>query len=453
MSISQHLSRSCAVLFCLSFLVLAPVVHAQVSVGCAGAGGPSDFPSIGAALAANPAGNVSITISGVCTEAVFLAGMQNVQLNGTPGAALVDPGENPPSYGAVLDIEDSHNITVQGLTIQVASRSVDSAIPVMTVGNSDVFVRASNIEGAGASDGIDAFQSTVRIFGATVIENNNDGQGSGEGIFVQGPSSTLSLRRDGSGNCPVIQNSGDSGIFISGSGAHLGVPAPAGCAKIQNNSIGIFANQGATVNLSASQSSQNSIQVLNNQLGVIAVVGAQFNISGPVLIQGNSFAGVRVRNAQGALGAAPDGPAGPLIQQNGTAGFSFVDTNFCCVVPAGVSVVNNGDLDITAATVVNNSAPGVVISDNSSTRLIGSLGTINISQNPTGVSVTNVSSLALFLSPTITGNSGSDVSCGPDSVAYGDLSGVGKTSCQQFKTVNTPAPHKHAASRNSRPQP
>jgi hypothetical protein len=358
--------------------------------------------------------------------------MQNVQIVGTAGAALVDPGGSPASFGAVLEIDNSQNITVQDLTIQVASRTIDFQIAVVSISASNVTFRTVRIEGAGPSDGIDILQSTVRLFGATVVENNNDGEGLGEGIFVQGPDANLTLRRDPAGNCPVIQGNGGDGIFVNGSGAHVGIPASNGCATIQNNGgTGIFASQGATVGLSALQATPGTVQVLNNTYGVIATLGSQLNVNGPVLIQGNTVIGLRLRTAFGSLGSAADGAAGPTIRQNGSAS-SNPSTVPCCAPPAAISLSNNATLDISAALVTGNSAPGLLVQDNSSVRLIG-FSPIVITQNLVGISVTNTSTAALFLVPSVAGNAGFDLVCGPESVAYGDLSGVGKTSCQQFK--------------------
>ena len=435
MKVCGSVFRGFVVVSSVLALMFAAGTANAATVGCTGSSGTFDFASINDALAANPSGNVTITISGTCQEAVVIANMQNVQLVGTPGAALVDPGGSPSPFGAVLEIDNSQNITVQSLTIQVAARTIDVAIPVVAISSSDVAFRSAKIEGAGASDGIDMFQSNVRLFGNTVIENNNDGAGSGEGVAVIGPSANLTLRRDSSG-CPLIQNNGDNGVLVQSSGAHLGIPAFAGCGTIQNNFIGVFAIQGSTVGLNASQTTPGSVQLLNNVIGVAAVVGSHVGVSGPVLIQGNTVDGVRLRNGQGNLFPAVDGPAGPIIQQNGTAAVDL--STECCALPAGISVANNSALDISAGTVANNSAPGLLVQDNSSVRVIGSNGTLSITQNPVGISVTNVSTAALFLAASVSGNSTFDLTCGPDSVAYGDLSGVAKTSCQQFKQLANP---------------
>jgi hypothetical protein len=74
----------------------------------------------------------------------------------------------------------------------------------------------------------------------------------------------------------------------------------------------------------------------------------------------------------------------------------------------------------------------------------------SITQNPVGISVTNVSTAALFLAPSLTGNVNSDLQCGPDSVGYGDLTNVGKNGCAQFKSVQSPG---KAPKRLSKPLP
>lgn len=317
-SIAGNLNKyvgACCILLC-SLFVVSPAQ--AVTVGCAGAtGGPFDFATLTAALQANPTGNVEIDVSGICTEAVVVAGVQNLLILGTAGAALVDPGGSPPNFGAVLEIDNSQNVRVQGLSIQVASRTIDNAIPVILVQSSDVRIVQDRIEGAGASDGIDIFQATVRLIGDTVIENNNDGQGDGEGVAIFGPSALLLLLNDFSGNCPLIQGNGDSGILAGRGGTTVRAPFGRGCATIQNNGfVGVTGNLGATIELNVSQSNPGGVKVLNNLYGLIATNGAHISLSGPVLVQGNAVDGIRFRNAFGDLFFS-DGTAGPTIQAMG----------------------------------------------------------------------------------------------------------------------------------------
>jgi hypothetical protein len=94
---------------------------------------------------------------------------------------------------------------------------------------------------------------------------------------------------------------------------------------------------------------------------------------------------------------------------------------------------NNATLDLSAADVTNNAAPGIIAQDNSSVRLIGRSGQVSIARNPIGVEVTDVSSLGLFLAPSVSGNSTADIVCGPGSAAHGDPSAVGKINCPQYR--------------------
>lgn len=413
-------------LFCLMTAIALPARAA--TVGCAGAtGGPFDFTSLGAALSAAPPMNVTITVSGTCTEAVVVNAAQNLQIVGTPGAALADPGGSPANFNAVLEIDNSQNVTVRGMLINVISRTVDTAIPVILIQSSDVRIVQDRIEGAGASDGIDMYQSTVRLRGATVIENNNDGLGDGEGVFVQGPNALLLLLSDASG-CPLIQGNGDNSIFAQGGGAAVRAPQGPGCATIQNNGqAAVHGNLGATIALNVSQANPGAVRLVNNALdGLVVTNGAHFNLSGPLLIQGNPVDGIRLRNASGGLFLPSDGTTGPTIQGNGTS-----LNPPCCAPAAGISVDENSNLDMQVGQVTHNGAPGIIIQDDSSARLIGPL---SITNNPVGVQVTAVSSLALYLAPSVSGNSNGDIVCGPDSDAHGDSSAVGKVICPQFRS-------------------
>lgn len=432
---TKYLGTVCMILYCT---FIASPAEANVTVGCAGAsGGPFSYSTLTAALVANPAGNVEIDVSGTCTEAVIVAGAQNLRIVGTAGAALMDPGGSPPNFSAVLEIDNSQNVTVKGMLIQVISRTSDTAIPVIRIQSSDVQIVQDRIEGAGASDGIDMFHSTVRLIGATVIENNNDGLGDGEGVAAFG-GSILFLLSDFSG-CPLIQGNGDNGILAQGGGTTVLVPLGPGCATIQNNGfVGIFGRHGATIDLNVSQTNPGSVKLLNNIYGLAAVNGANLSLAGPVLIQGNSIDGIRLRDAFGNL-TVSDGTAGPTIQQNGA-----ILNPPCCAPSAGISLAHDASLDLLAGQVMNNAAPGVIVEGNSSVRLIGPL---TITKNPVGVQVTAVSSLALYLAPSVLGNSSADIVCGPDSDAYGDLSAVGKVICPQFRSQqNGVAPPRHGKS-------
>ena len=78
---TKCLGTVCILLCCI---LVASSAEANVTVGCAGAsgGGPFNYPTLTAALLANPTGNVEIDVSGTCTEAVVIHGVQNLSIVG-----------------------------------------------------------------------------------------------------------------------------------------------------------------------------------------------------------------------------------------------------------------------------------------------------------------------------------------------------------------------------------
>ncbi len=407
------------------FFVLTLTAAADnVTVGCSGASGTFDYSSLSTALAAVSHNGDTITVSGTCTELVVIADFNNLTIIGTPGAKVVEPpGDNP--QGDVVDIGNSQNVAIQGLRIEAGPHTPETAIPVVGIGNSSVTFRDSTIEGSTQTDGMDVFPtSNVNIVGGTVIENNPDGAG----VFASGSGVTVNVRRGPGPGCPVIQNNGDG--LDADNNATITVRQ---CATISGNGItnGLGALNGGTVDVRNPQNTPGSIQILNNAIGVFAANGSRLTVRGPVLIQGNSLDGIRVRSSSiGVIGASGGGPLGPTITQNGAGGF------LCCAVPAGVSVAVNSTLEMSQASINNNPAAGVHLTDNSSARLF--FPELQITGNQGGVVLQNSSVALLFFAPTISGN-GSDLSCTSDSRAYGDGSGIGKMNCPGFQAQTNPA--------------
>lgn len=88
-----------------------------------------------------------------------------------------------------------------------------------------------------------------------------------------------------------------------------------------------------------------------------------------------------------------------------------------------------------AGLVTNNSAPGILVQDDSSATVVAQ-SPISITQNPIGISVINASTVELAAAPSVTGNANGDLVCGAFSVAYGDASGVGRLNCSTFNPQN-----------------
>ncbi len=211
-----------------------------------------------------------------------------------------------------------------------------------------------------------------------------------------------------------------------------------GCNVIQNNAAVGISIGGGEADVS------ETLQVLNNVIGIRSGGGGTLRVNGPVVIQGNSLSGIRLLGSFANIGGDPaDLNQQPIITQNGSTAIVPGLNNTPSFTPAGINTEGNSHLELFAARVTNNPGAGVVLSNNASARFGADTITNN---NGGGVLVTNLSTAALF-SPSpgfpannITGNSGVDLSCTPDSFAFGDKSGIGKLTCPRFNVQRLPGP-------------
>src|SRR6516225_12387492 len=87
---------------------------ATLNVNCNGTG-EEQLTTIGTALTLlKPEGPNTINVSGSCHENVLIQSFQNLTLNAISGASITDASGGT---GSVVDIEDSTDVTLQGLTI------------------------------------------------------------------------------------------------------------------------------------------------------------------------------------------------------------------------------------------------------------------------------------------------------------------------------------------------
>ena len=411
----RHQSRCIAIIVIL--VCAFTLTAAAKTVGCAGAPpGTYDFASLNAAIAAAfPWGDV-IDVYGTCSETVGLWSVWNLTINGY-SATLAEPA-GPNTQGDVLDISDTQNLRINGLRIQANPHTDSDYIAVANIYNSTVTFQDSTIEGSSWTDGLDIFAiSNVSLLGNTVIENNVNG----EGVYVEGSGSSVTINRGAVGTCPLLQNNGD-GVYAT-TNASLFVRR---CAIVRNNAAyGLYADNGAALAVTNPQA-PGAIQVLNNQIGLSAVNGGTLRLNGPVLVQGNANDGVRIRAARGIIG----GTVGPTITQNGAG------DPVCCAVNAGVSVDIGGVLDLNSASINGNPAPGVHATNNSNVRLLNN-PQLQVTGNVGGVIIQNSSVAELVFAPVITGN-GSDLSCTPDSRVFGNGSAVGRINCPGFQSQTNP---------------
>lgn len=415
------------------------------TVGCNGApSGTYDFPTLTAAVAGAPLSNNTITIYGTCTEDVVINGAQNLTIVGATGALLNDAGLTNSNAGGVLEIDNSQNVSLQNLKIQMASYPFYGPFPGIAVNASALLIQQIDIEGSSGTDGIDInAMSNVQFLGANLIENNNDGQANGEGIDLTGPAASLTYGPGGPAGCLVIQGNGDDGILAESQASVNMLVNANHCLTVQNNGgFGVQISTGSSGHL-ANRSAAPVITLSGNLAGAAASLYGQLYLNGPMLIQNNSGAGVWLRDGSANFLPGPASASGPTIQQNGGGPLPG-----CCMIAGAVSIQGNSNLILQAGTITNNLAPGVNIEDASSAT-ITTFGTLSITQNPVGISVANASSVFLNSAPSVTGNTNGDVVCSGFSVAHGDFSAVGRVHCDAVVPENGGHGngHSHSSSR------
>ena len=179
------------------FLLAGPAQAANVTVGCPGSpAGTYDFTSIQDALnAVDLVGPHTITVTGTCTEGVYIQDRRNVTIVSAGGytATVVAP-----DYTDTVYIERSQNITLQSLVL-TAVEPVWSG-DVVVANYSQAAIRGCTI--TGTSTALWVFGHSTAAINNTTIENNSFG------VYVQDTSRVTFTRRN------RIANNADTGVYV-----------------------------------------------------------------------------------------------------------------------------------------------------------------------------------------------------------------------------------------------
>src|SRR5438270_236160 len=245
----------------------------NVTVGCAGAVGTFDFSTLQAAFDALHAAsnrNHRITVSGTCAEVTGIFDFESLQVIGTAGATLLDPGPNAPGNpGTLLAMGESKNIFIQGITFQ----GLGAQGRTLSVVTDSVNVIFDHCIFQDSSTGVFLNEGSIVHLTATVLQNNNMGSRiSGSEMTMGSPGGGLEQS--------YVQNNG-VGIQID-ENAQMDVWTS---STIQNNGEGIIVN-GGRLRFCCS----GNIQILNNLFGLDVNYGTM-DMLGPVTVQGNTFFG------------------------------------------------------------------------------------------------------------------------------------------------------------------
>ena len=220
----------------------------------------------------NPQGPNTITVSGSCNGNLLIKSMDRLTLITTKEASITDGSEG---NSAVVDIEDSRSLTLQGFTINGGSGGVLCNSVSVCYLTGDTIQGAAGV-GLGVNGGSNAF-----------LESN------------------------------VIQNNGARGATVDGSQMFSSNDVFQG-----NTGSGIAAGTGAY--FVASNSS-----FLNNAVGVEVGTGTVRLVGG--VISGNGHDGMILRgNATAVFG-------GPTITANGGNGVHLEDGSFAGFISANIT--------------------------------------------------------------------------------------------------------------------
>jgi hypothetical protein len=270
---------------------------ATLNVNCNGSS-EDQLTTIGKALKLlKPEGPNTINVSGSCHENVLIQSFENLTLNAISGASITDASSGA---GTVVDIEDSTDVTLQGLTINGGDIGVFCGdLSVCRFKNNTIQNATVSVSGDGVGVWVGRSRAT---FDGDVVQHN-----SGPGVIIGNGSTAYGVNIQ-------ANNNGLAGIRIAGS-FFTGDPA-----SFQNNgTVGVRVLNHSTFNLFA---------------------GA---------ITGNAGSGVTVQGASMANIQSGDGPTN--ISSNGGNGVEIHDLSFAIFV--------NGEPPPPPLTITGNAAPDV----------------------------------------------------------------------------------------------
>src|SRR6267154_4447132 len=223
----------------------------------------------------NPLGPNKVTVSGGCNENLVIQSMDRLTLTTGNGASITD------SSGAtlpVVDIEDSHSVTLQGFTINGGSGGV-------VCNTTSVCYLTGNTIQDGAGTGVGVFADSHAVLESNVNQNNG----------FRG--ATVNDRSRMASSNDVFQGNGAQGVAVI-SGAYLGTSN----SSFLNNTVGVEGFLNSTLRLNGGTIS-GSVCVSSTPFcgfGVVLLGGAQASFSG-MTITANGGSGIHLEDGSFAV--------------------------------------------------------------------------------------------------------------------------------------------------------
>ncbi len=221
----------------------------------------------------NPQGPNTVTVFGSCKENIVIQSMDRLTLIAKNGASITDPSSGAL---AVMDIEDSQRVTVQGFTINGGAQGILCSTASLC------YLTGNTIEGPGGF-GLNAIKGSRAFLESNVIENW------GRGAFIDSGAQVFSSN-------DVFQSNGGSALVILAAAYFESLNS-----TFDNNGVGIDA--GGTLTLRGGTISGNSSDGIRLLSGKAAFVGPTITGNGGVGVhlEDGAFAGFLAASITGNL--------------------------------------------------------------------------------------------------------------------------------------------------------
>jgi len=411
-----------------SFLLIATIVvsallaassasAADLTVVCPGGGpvGPGAYPSITAALntITNNQGPNSITVSGTCTENVFIFNQNNLTIRNVPGSTPVITNAASPAQ-ITVSLFSSRLVTFNGLSIQGGN-------PGLFVNqDSDLQMFNSVIE-KNVGDGAIVLIKSDLNFGDSCIVRNNGGNG-----FVVGDSSIVMVLSP----IQILNNNSEGAAAFSN--GYIKFQSTGGHTIEGNGCHGVSADTEGHVFL---QSFDHPTVISNNRCDGLAFMrGSTGRVDGQNTIENNGAVGVLVESSTvtffGSTTITGHGFTGVNVTRGGELSFfgtHQITGNGNPVDGAGIRVERSSLNLQDGVTVSNNVGPGI-FGDAHAGIVLGPTASVT-SNSSGGIRLKHQSLVGLTAPAMIQGNGSANIVCDGTSLAYGQLVGITGVQC------------------------
>ena len=286
----------------------------------------------------------TVSVNGTCSEYVKVIGFENLTLKALPGATLLQPSDGGDLFNAVLFIESSRSVMVNGFKVQA-----DFTVSAIGIGHgsTDIRLRYLNITGGGA--GIIVFENS-QVSLAYV-----NGQAPGWATLGIFDSSDVHLEHS-------------QFVAAPGAGWNMGIALGASHVTmydttISNMQVGIGASQGSIVDIN----DFNTYYPFGGATDVKIVNSAGTSFNGVTVDGGGSLNLNSARLLIDKAGQTWAGTTGAILLSNGAtmngAAGDLVITNS---VSQGVVALNNAHATLAGVTISGSAHAGLVAANMSS---------------------------------------------------------------------------------------